>query len=66
MRPIVLRTRPCIICDKDVPVNSVTSPHPGAPEMLQLEGWMGFVKGGKTIEMVVCCSGKCVQELLKE
>lgn len=68
--PVVVSARPrvCAVCPTVVQLESATTPHPGAPEMIKLpaEAWMGFVAGDTAPEMVVVCSTLCLHRLLWE
>lgn len=62
------RPRPCVMCGAEVMLESVTSQHPGAPEMIRAPewAWVGYVQGDVQLEMVVACSLACVEKLLAE
>ena len=69
MTRAVTTTRvPCTMCSAWFEVRSVTSPHEGAPEMVQVPAgaWMGLVDDDGEINVVLCCSDPCVQQLLLE
>jgi hypothetical protein len=58
----------CAVCEAPVNIESATSPHPEAPEMLRPPpgAWLGFVQGDTCLEFVVACSEGCLDILLKE
>ena len=72
MRPVGQRTIPCVICEAAVVLESTTSPHPEAPEMVRLPpgAWAGLAFTGEDsmgdVELLICCSDECVQRLLDE
>jgi hypothetical protein len=56
------------MCDAIVVLDSGTTRHPEAPEMLRvpLGAWIGFVAGDLHPEMIVVCSAACLSALLRE
>jgi len=62
------RPQRCCMCDRVVILRSSTSRHPEAPEMLLPPpgAALGFVSGDHAPEMVVTCSGACLDRLLTE
>jgi hypothetical protein len=66
---ITARTFTCLVCKTKIIVNSATSPHVDAPEMLHApsEAWIGFVDAGDIHpQMITVCSLECLRQLLKE
>jgi len=61
-----LRPRACCICARVIAVESSTTPHPEAPEMLKVppDAWVGFVQGDHAPEMILVCSESCRRTLL--
>lgn len=68
-RPIVDRIEACAVCGLPIRLRSVTSPHPEAPEMAQMphDAWFGLlVEEGEETAVVLVCSERCVQRLLRQ
>jgi hypothetical protein len=63
-------TRPiaCCVCTEILEIESRTTSHSEAPEMLQAPDgvWIGFVKSEDGPRMIACCSEECVERLLVE
>jgi len=68
----ITRKLPCIICGESITAYSTTSPHPEAPEMVQLlsdQAWIGIegsAHQGESPKLLVVCSVRCLDELLEE
>jgi hypothetical protein len=73
-RAVDVRETLCVYCGAVCRFDSITSPHPEAPEYLRAHGaWFGFVKDEAqdgtplgTVSIIAVCSEKCVQQLLEE
>jgi hypothetical protein len=62
------RSMVCTMCEAAVVLESATTQHPEAPEMLQAPtgAWVGMVSGDTAPELVVVCSTLCLHRLLSE
>ena len=69
-RPVGSRCMTCAMCGATVFAFTIASPTEGSPEMLQvatLGAWIGMVADPEQTGItIVCCSQRCVQQLLKD
>lgn len=68
-RVVDVREVRCAVCSVRCRYESVTSPHPEAPEFLRTDRrWIGFVlePSSEHLSYLIVCSEGCVQRLLRE